>query len=294
MACGIYEIRNKITDWKYIGSAVSIEGRWQGHRKALRGDYHHNKFLQRAWNKYGEEAFVFTVLEVCEKDNLLDREQSYFPSARTYRAMADGKFYNINPIAGSGKPPWEGHGLSEDHKKAIGDGNRGKKLTEETKNKIREAAKKRGIPEETRKKMTFSRKGYRTSEETKRKLSEAGKGRVVTEEARKKQSERMKGYKPSAETRKKQSDSMRGFSHSEETKAKMSATRKGREGKKHSEETKAKMSVAAKSRGISDETKKKMSETHKRIAAEKKAWMENWITVNRKPFGWRVYDSSHD
>ena len=60
---GIYRIRNKLDDKRYIGSAQDFENGWIGRRRALRRGKHHNIRLQRAWNKHGEENFIFEVEE---------------------------------------------------------------------------------------------------------------------------------------------------------------------------------------------------------------------------------------
>ncbi len=74
---GIYEIVN-LADGKassYVGSSMNIEQRWHQHRHRLRGGRHRNEHLQRAWDKYGEDAFVFSVLEEVETDMLLIMER---------------------------------------------------------------------------------------------------------------------------------------------------------------------------------------------------------------------------
>ena len=58
----IYQIRNKINDKCYIGSAVKILDRWWLHKKMLRNGNHHSVKLQRAWDKYGENNFAFEHL----------------------------------------------------------------------------------------------------------------------------------------------------------------------------------------------------------------------------------------
>lgn len=60
---GIYAIVNTINNKQYIGSAINIKSRWVDHKKRLRKGNHHCKHLQFAWNKYGESAFSFIVLE---------------------------------------------------------------------------------------------------------------------------------------------------------------------------------------------------------------------------------------
>lgn len=62
---GIYEVVNTISGSRYVGSAVCIGQRWKSHRSALRNQKKAPPKLQRAWDKYGEAAFDFRVLEFC-------------------------------------------------------------------------------------------------------------------------------------------------------------------------------------------------------------------------------------
>lgn len=94
---GIYQIRNKTTDQAYIGSSKDINNRWRNHKQMLRLDQHHCIHLQRAWNKYAELNFIFEVIEVCNEENLLVREQHYLDVVE--------KKYNSSPIAGRSCPP---------------------------------------------------------------------------------------------------------------------------------------------------------------------------------------------
>ena len=61
---GIYKITNKINKKVYIGQSTNIEQRFIKHKAELRGGYHHNKHLQKAWNKYGEINFKFEIIYV--------------------------------------------------------------------------------------------------------------------------------------------------------------------------------------------------------------------------------------
>lgn len=75
---GIYEIRNTVNEHIYIGSAVNIHTRWNLHKNELRKGVHHSVYLQRAWNKYGETNFVFSVLRLVDgKEERLIAEQEY-------------------------------------------------------------------------------------------------------------------------------------------------------------------------------------------------------------------------
>lgn len=90
---GIYKIKNIITGKFYIGSSLEIKQRWQRHLKDLENNKHHSIILQRAWNKYGKENFIFEILEECSIENLLILEQEYLDN---YLPV-----YNICPNAGN-------------------------------------------------------------------------------------------------------------------------------------------------------------------------------------------------
>lgn len=73
---GVYQIRCTVTGKVYVGSSARIEVRLREHRRALRRGTHHSRLLQRAWNKYGEGAFAFSVIEiVSDAGQLFTREQ---------------------------------------------------------------------------------------------------------------------------------------------------------------------------------------------------------------------------
>jgi group I intron endonuclease len=74
---GIYKIVNIIDGKCYYGSSADIDKRFLLHLRTLRNGTHHNTHLQRAWIKYGEDAFVFEVVEECSTSQLLIVEQAY-------------------------------------------------------------------------------------------------------------------------------------------------------------------------------------------------------------------------
>lgn len=74
---GIYRIRNLISGKCYYGSSKEIEKRWKRHKNELSKNKHNNTLLQRAWNKYGCENFIFDLVEECEEELLLEVEQKY-------------------------------------------------------------------------------------------------------------------------------------------------------------------------------------------------------------------------
>lgn len=131
---GIYGIRGP-SDKIYIGSSLNIGKRWTEHRYELRKGIHHCKYLQRAFNKYGESAFRFELLEraAADSDLLQHMEQQYIdalPSRRRYNSSAKAD----RPISGP---------LSESHKKRISNANKGQKRSEETRARMSAYAKAR-------------------------------------------------------------------------------------------------------------------------------------------------------
>jgi group I intron endonuclease len=77
MGCGIYSIKNIINDKRYIGSSIEVPVRLMKHKYSLRGNYHDNQYLQNSFNKHGEDKFIFKLLENCEEEDLIDRENHY-------------------------------------------------------------------------------------------------------------------------------------------------------------------------------------------------------------------------
>lgn len=74
---GIYKITCVGNNKCYIGQSIAIKRRWNDHKKSLKQGTHYNKYLQNAYNKYGENSFVYEILEQCSKDKLNEREQFY-------------------------------------------------------------------------------------------------------------------------------------------------------------------------------------------------------------------------
>jgi len=71
----IYEIKNTITGFRYIGCSKNLERRWKEHNRHLIRNKHHCTHLQRAWNKYGAIAFEWKVLLECPSEELMFLEE---------------------------------------------------------------------------------------------------------------------------------------------------------------------------------------------------------------------------
>jgi len=74
-----YLIMNTINGKVYIGQSTTYPRRWTQHKRALRKNKHPNKHFQQDWNEYGEDAFVFEVIEEFPSDTsselLLEKER---------------------------------------------------------------------------------------------------------------------------------------------------------------------------------------------------------------------------
>jgi group I intron endonuclease len=198
---GIYKITspsNKV----YIGQSINIERRFR-HYKIMRC-----KDQVKIYNsllKYGVDAHIFEVLELCETEELNNRE-------RHYQDLFDSVANGLNLLYVKSEHFNGCH--SDESKKKISDSLKGRTLTEEHKYRIGLNNSRRVI-----------------SPETKEKHRLAGLGRIVSAETKEKQSQSRLGNKHSAETKQKIAKSLKGIQRepiSAETRAKMSESQKKR------------------------------------------------------------------
>ena len=75
--CGVYCIKNTITNKVYIGSSLNIKSRLKTHIFSLKNNKHHSLKLQRSYNKYGKDNFLFKILELCDKKELETKEKEW-------------------------------------------------------------------------------------------------------------------------------------------------------------------------------------------------------------------------
>lgn len=190
---GIYCIFNMRNGKLYIGSAKNLRKRTNQHIYDLMNSRHCNKHLQSAWNKDGIISFLFIVMEYCEKEKLIEREQ-HFINLFDF----DSQLYNFLPTAGS----FLGGKRSDEFRKKISEARRGKKLSDEHCKKLSEARRGKKFSDEHRKSISKGNTGRIFSEETRQKMSNSLKGRIISEESRLKMSEARRGKKLSDEHRK--------------------------------------------------------------------------------------------
>ena len=234
MKSGIYSITNTVNGKVYVGSAVNLERRWSEHRFALLGNRHDNMHLQRAWNKYGEIAFAFIVLEIVARKMFLIEREQYWISERN---AAGQEGYNMCPVAGNCL---------------------GRKFSAKTKAKMSESAKRRPpISDETRALISATQKAV--SPEVRARIAALHIGKKHTAESIAKMSASKTGTKHTAETKAKLSAITSAMPQAQRDK--LAAAQRGRKCGPHSPESIAKMSAAKIGHSVSPETRAKISAT---------------------------------
>lgn len=178
---GIYRIQSKVKPEKiYIGSAVNFLNRWRLHKHKLSKNIHDSKKLQNHVNKYGIDDLSFEIVEQCNKEDLIRREQYYIDTLYPIfnsRQKAENNlgFKHSKKSIQKMKESWKKREFTPELKQKLYEGR--KNMSEESKklqsDRIKEAAKHRKpISEETREK--FRQIGLKRtySKETKKKFSD--------------------------------------------------------------------------------------------------------------------------
>lgn len=132
MKTGIYTITCLINNKIYVGSVCgktsNFVKRKYRHFFDLKRNVHNNKHLQQSYNKYGEENFVFEILEECEPEFCISFEQYWVNMLGTKNPDIG---YNIkDPTSGN-----SGKKFTEEHIRKIATANKGRKWTEEEREK---------------------------------------------------------------------------------------------------------------------------------------------------------------
>jgi group I intron endonuclease len=173
---GIYKITNLKNSKVYIGSTNCFRIRFSRHKTELRNNIHNNSYLQNSWNKYGEESFIFEIVEmVVDLNSLREREQFWMDKLMSYERKNG---YNILTSAYNA----QGFRHSEETKAKISKLKLGKPMSMETRLKM--SASKKGKPnnniftEEIRNKMRQAKLGKKLTESHKNKIAIANKGKI--------------------------------------------------------------------------------------------------------------------
>jgi group I intron endonuclease len=181
----IYKIINIENAKFYIGSSIVVAARWRKHVRELRAGRHHCPHLQAAWNKYGEDSFVFRVVEVVDpasglpaaEQRWLDEHHGkehcynfakYVDNSNRGTVRADAhkaalsraltEFYKNNPHPATGRVHSTGS------RELMSKNRAGKAVSGATRELLRQANLGRTASAETRAKLSAQRKGRVRSE----------------------------------------------------------------------------------------------------------------------------------
>lgn len=88
----IYQIKNTVNSKIYIGSTKNFKSRKNEHLSSLRSGKHHCIYLQRSYEKYGKNNFIFEILEECDIKCLLEKEIFWIEKLKPE--------YNIGSVGG--------------------------------------------------------------------------------------------------------------------------------------------------------------------------------------------------
>jgi group I intron endonuclease len=238
-AGGIYRIRNLVDGKFYIGSTNRIKRRWIDHKAKLRRNRHCNSYLQHAWNKHGEDAFVFEVIVAIESptdEQLFEQEQWHLDNTL---CLNPEHGYNLSMSAdksGCNHGPATREKMRLAH---LGEKNHffGRTHSGESISRMSESKRGHKDSDVTRLKKSLARRGEKNPA--------YGKGEMFAGER----------------------NHFWGKKHTPETLAKLPLFKKGDvskfKGHHHTEENKRKFAERQRGKKASPETRRKLSEAHK-------------------------------
>ena len=99
---GIFQVRNTVNGKILLGSSLNLEGPLNSHKFMLTIGKHRNEVLQKDWDEFGEDKFVFETLEVVKvnddpdfnlEDELTLLEQIWIEKLQPF----SGQGYNKEP-----------------------------------------------------------------------------------------------------------------------------------------------------------------------------------------------------
>lgn len=192
----IYKITCTENGKIYVGSTNrSPVQRMKEHFQRLRKQSHSNAILKAAWCKYGEDSFIFDVIEECDDSILTEREDHYI---RLLNSLAPNGF-NCQM---ADRPEMTELTRSKMSKSKIGELNSfyGKKHSDVSRSRMSDSLKGKPLSDEHKASIRSSMSGDKNpfhgkshSDETRKKISEKGRARRTSAETRTKQSQALKG-----------------------------------------------------------------------------------------------------
>ena len=72
----VYKITCSEDNRMYIGASKNPKNRMREHFLHLSRGNHHNRFLQRAYNKYGKDSFSHEIIERCNTEEQMWKRET--------------------------------------------------------------------------------------------------------------------------------------------------------------------------------------------------------------------------
>jgi group I intron endonuclease len=175
---GIYKITNLKNNKVYIGQSENLNNREWNHFYWLGRGEHHNEHLQKSYNKYGRESFIFEVIEYT--DDLDNRELHWINECGGVNSELN---YNLKDPTSK---EWSDYVRVKQSKKMLGENNPnfGNKWTDEQKEML--SKRRKGLTLEERigvekaklakQKMSKSQTGRKHPNDVKEKIRQANVG----------------------------------------------------------------------------------------------------------------------
>jgi len=98
---GVYQVKNTVNGKVLLGSSLNLEGPLNRNKFMLKTGSHTNKALQKDWDEFGPEKFIFEILEEIKlkedpnfnlKDELTLLEQIWLEKLQPFGERG----YNLN------------------------------------------------------------------------------------------------------------------------------------------------------------------------------------------------------
>lgn len=166
----VYAIENAVNGRRYIGSTTNYKSRWHTHKSTLRRGKHHSFILQKAWDKYGEDAFTFKLLLICPKDMRIEYEERLMPlqdynvMRTAHEVLVRGGWNHSDEFKAKMSNRHKGIPLSSEHRAKLSKARSGYKYDQAFKDKAR--ARQLGVSpsEHTRSQLGTAVKNARSAE----------------------------------------------------------------------------------------------------------------------------------
>jgi hypothetical protein len=94
---GVFQIKNKVNGKIFVSSNIDLQAIWHSQKLQLDVGIHSNYELQKDWNEYGADSFVYEILdEIKQKD---DKPQN---NAKDLKALEEMIINDLQPFDNKG------------------------------------------------------------------------------------------------------------------------------------------------------------------------------------------------